>query len=326
MWIVIVGIITGLLLICTNLYYKNKKLQQQVRYLEPIIETVENVRDIIYYCETVPTLNYLYLSRTVNDLLGPSAWEEHIQNPEKIFEIVHPDDYEILMKKKLGQLNFYEPIIVRFMNHRGQYIWFEEYATPVYKSGELLAVKGVFRNIDEKMVLQQQLEYKTSHDGLTDLYNREYFQSKMENYDQNCEVPIAVIVADLDRLKFINDHYGHQMGDNLIRETASRFKTHANEEMVLARIGGDEFAILLANASVPQVEQYVQNVQVEMQLHSDDTPIFPIKISIGYAYSQSSKGVMEQLLSEADARMYKDKKAKKRSSLLWETNAHAQVE
>ena len=180
MWIVFGCILIGLLLICINLYNQKSKLQQKVDFFKPMVETVENIRDIIYYCETVPKLNYLYLSSTVNDLLGPNTWNDHIQNPEAIFEIVHPDDREILVKKKLGQLNFNQPIKVRFRNHLGHYIWFEEYATPVYKDGKFVAVKGIFRNIDDKVVLQQQLEYKSTHDGLTDLYNREFFQSKDE--------------------------------------------------------------------------------------------------------------------------------------------------
>ena len=81
------------------------------------------------------------------------------------------------------------------------------------------------------------------------------------NYFNQCEEPIAVIIADLDELKGINDEYGHQMGDRLIREAANCLKAYADEEMIVARIGGDEFAILLPNTSVSQVEQYIEKVQ-----------------------------------------------------------------
>ena len=310
MWIVFGGILIGLLLLCMNLYNQKSKLQQKVDFYKPMVETVENIRDIVYYCETVPKLNYLYLSPTVNDLLGPNTLEEHLQNPEKVFEIVHPDDRETLVRKRLGQLNFNQPIKVRFRNHLGQYIWFEEYVTPVYKDGKFVAVQGIFRNIDDKVALQLQLEYKSTHDALTDLYNREFFQSKMNFFNQ-CEVPITVVVADLDELKLINDEYGHQMGDRLIRETANCLKAYADKEMIVARIGGDEFAILLPNASVSQVEQYIKNVQEKMQRDYGNLPFSPIQISIGYEYCTSSYGVMEQLLNEADAKMYKNKKMKK---------------
>ncbi|MFD1850955.1 sensor domain-containing diguanylate cyclase [Oceanobacillus bengalensis] len=311
MWIVVAVIIIGLLLVSIKLYNEKIKLQRQVDYLKPMVETVENVRDILYYCETKPTLNYLYLSPTVNDLIGPETLEEHLQNPEKIFEIVHPEDYDTLMKKTLGQLDFSEPIKVRFRNDQGQYMWYEEYATPVYEKGEYIAVQGIFRNIDERVSLHQQLEYKISHDALTDIHNREYFQSKLNYFNQDWDIPIAVIVADLDDLKFINDNYGHHMGDCFIQEAANRLKMYADEETIVARIGGDEFAILLANASIPKVEQFLKKVQAQMNLYHDDTQLKRINISIGYAYSSSSKGVMEQLLREADTLMYQEKREKK---------------
>ena len=310
MWIVFSSIITiVLLLLCLNFYHQKKMLQQKIDFLKPMVETVENIRDIVYYCETEPKLNYLYLSPAIN-VLGPNTWEEHLQDPEVIFEVVHPDDREILMKKRIGQINFNQPIKVRFRNHLGQYIWFEEYATPVYKNGKFIAVKGIFRNIDDKVILQRQLEYKSTHDALTDLYNREFFQSKLNDFNQY-NVPITVIVGDLDELKRVNDEYGHQMGDILVREAANCLKTYANEEMIVARIGGDEFAILIPNVSVPEVEQYIQNVQEKMQSDYGHLPFSCIQISIGYKYTQSSYGIMDHLLSEADANMYKNKKTKK---------------
>ena len=215
-----------------------------------------------------------------------------------------------MVKKKLGKLDFNQPIKVRFRNHLGRYVWFEEHATPVYREGKLVAVQGIFRNIDDMVLLQQQLEYKSTHDALTNLYNRDFFQSKMDELNQ-CEVPITVIVADLDELKQINDEYGHLMGDQLVREAANCLTACADEEMIVARIGGDEFAILLPNASILQVEQYIKNVQEKMHRDYANYPFSTIQISIGYEYCCSSYGVMEHLLNEADANMYKIKNMKR---------------
>jgi diguanylate cyclase (GGDEF)-like protein/PAS domain S-box-containing protein len=312
MWIVGVVIIIILLLLLINLHNRKLDLQKQVNYLTPMVETVKNARDILYYCETMPKLKYLYLSPTVNELIGPNTLEEHIQNPDKIFEIVHPDDYETLLKKKLGQVNFSEPITVRLRDNQGKYIWFEEYGTPVYKDGEFVAVQGIMRNIDEKVALHQQLEYKATHDALTGLNNREFFQTKINEYNESYDVPIAVIIGDLDELKFTNDHYGHQMGDRLIQEVGNRLKNYMEKDIVVARIGGDEFAILIAKATIAQAEQFIKSIQLDMHKNSDDIPFFPIKISIGYAYRETSVGVMEKVLNEADANMYKNKNAKKK--------------
>ena len=70
MWFVYGGILIGLLLLCMNLYSQNSKLQQRLNYYEPMVKTVENVRDILYYCETVPKLNYLYLSPNCKRPIG----------------------------------------------------------------------------------------------------------------------------------------------------------------------------------------------------------------------------------------------------------------
>lgn len=247
----------------------------------------------------------------MNELLGPNTFEEHLQDPGKVFEIVHPDDYEVLMEKKLGQLDFSKPILVLLRNHQGQYIWFEEYATPVYKNGQYVAIQGIIRNINEKIALQEQLEYKVSHDALTNIYNRAYYQSKANYFNEECDLPIAVIIADLDELKIINDNYGHQMGDHLIREAATLLKNVANEEAIVARIGGDEFAFLLVNVNITQVEQFIKKVHEEINQYNNESPLFTINLSMGYKFSMSSKGVMEQLQIEADRMMYKEKKAKK---------------
>jgi diguanylate cyclase (GGDEF)-like protein/PAS domain S-box-containing protein len=312
MWVVGVVIFSALLLISFKLYRRKIELEKQVKYLKPLVEMAENVRDILYYCETVPKLNYLYLSPTVNDVIGPNTLEEHLENPEKIFELVHPEDSKILKQKETGQLDFSEPIMVRLRNKEGQYIWFEEYATPVFKDGKYVAVQGILRNIDEKVALQQELEYKTIHDALTDLHNREYFQNKVKLYNETCDVPMAIIIADLDELKFVNDQYGHLMGDRLIQEVGNEFKKYSNEETVIARIGGDEFAILMENATIIKVEQFIQEIQDRLQRNKEDKPFYPINISIGYAYSQSSIGIMEKLQSEADDKMYTNKNAKRK--------------
>lgn len=312
MWIILIIIIIVLLLICTNLFIQKTKLQQEIDFFKPVVEATENIRDIIYYCETVPKLKYRYLSPSVNNVIGPNAREEHLENPDLIYDIVHPDDRETLKRKQFGQLDFHEPIKVRYQNHLGEYLWFEEYATPIFKNGKVIAVQGVFRNIHEKVVLQQQLEYKSTHDALTNLNNRYYFHLMMDDYNER-NIPIAIIVGDLDELKTINDKYGHQMGDRLISEAAKCLKAFADKEITLARIGGDEFALLFPNRTVSQVEEYIINVQEKMQQDYEDLPFAPIQMSFGYEYSNSSYGIMDQLLNKADANMYQNKREKKNS-------------
>lgn len=310
MGIVVGGILICLIVLCIRLHNEKAKLQQRLDLFKPMIETTEGIRDMLYYCEVYPKIKYLYLSPSIDSNLGPNSLEKHLNNPDIIFDIIHPDDLDTLRKKQLGTLNFDKPITVRFQNHLGEYIWFEEYATPVYKDGKVIAVQGVYRNVHSQYILQEQLEYKSTHDGLTGLYNREYFQVKKNEFNE-IAIPISVIVADLDDLKEVNDEYGHQMGDRLIIAAADCLKKFADDEMIVARIGGDEFIVMIPHKNSFEVEQYIKNVCLEMKEFSDTLPFSPIHISIGYEYSLSSYGVMRQLMNKADQKMYKNKKMKK---------------
>ena len=94
------------------------------------------------------------------------------RNPDICFRDVHPGDYEILRKKVMGEIDYSKSIIQRWKDKEGKYRWFEEYATPIYKNGVLVAIQGVMRNIDEKVELQEKLLYQLHHDRLTDIYNQ----------------------------------------------------------------------------------------------------------------------------------------------------------
>src|SRR5690606_17391806 len=144
------------------------------------LQLVELSKDIIYYCEVKPEIKYRYVSPSVNKFMGPGIMEDSYKNPKITFERIHPDDYEILSKKISGDLDYSKPLIQRWKNEKGEYIWFEEYATPIYEKGDLIAVQGIIRNIDEKIKLQQDLEYRIVHDALTDIHNREFFEQTLK--------------------------------------------------------------------------------------------------------------------------------------------------
>lgn len=309
MWLLLVVII-ALLIICLRLNNMRRIVQEKYDYINPAIQVIENAKDLIYYCEVTPELRYNYLSPVIDKILGKNALVEHLKNPDIIFDIVHPDDYETLMNKISGKLDFSKPIILRLRNDLGEYIWFEEYVTPIYENNKLKAVQGVYRNINDKMALQQQLEYKVSHDCLTDLNNRDYFESQSEYFDQKMDVPIALIIFDCDELKFVNDHYGHKAGDNLIKQTATILQKVAGSNCCVARLGGDEFAILLSYTTKMEVEALITTIEAEFDQFNKGNKLM-VKVSKGFAYSQTSLGKMEQLYIDADNQMYQQKQRHK---------------
>lgn len=307
--IVAVMICIVLAIFCLSIYLKNRKLRQQLKYLKPMIEAVENVRDIIYYCEVKPTLKYLYLSESINHFLGLGSKKMHMSDPMKYYDILHPDDKEIGEKKQNGELDYSKLIQIRLRNKDGEYIWFEEFVTPIYRNGNLKAVVGICRNVQEKVALQKQLEIKAHYDTMTGVYNREYFQLKMNEYDKN-NYQIGVLVADLDGLKWMNDHHGHQKGDILILEAAKLFNQLSSDHVIVSRIGGDEFTLLVTDLTERQVQQMKDSLFNMIAIYNESAE-FPVNVSIGLAYSETSKGKMEQLFAEADFAMYEQKKLNK---------------
>lgn len=311
MWVIFTFLLGVLAVIAIKLALKLRQMKREMEKLNIILETVENVKEIIYYCD-IPDLQYRYLSPVVETILGPNTLQEHLDNPNKIFEIVHPDDYELLMKKKLGTIDFSQPIILRLRNHLGEYIWFEEYAIPVYEDDKLVAIQGIYRNISEKVKLQQQLEYRATHDALTNLYNRAYFDTKFNYFNETFETPITIAIFDLDNLKCVNDQHGHKMGDDLIKETARIFHEVVQNEEFVARIGGDEFAFMLVDADEVRIAELFAHIQQKVDAANRLNKDFQIDMSKGYASHTSSLHEMERLYMEADKRMYAEKKTRVR--------------
>lgn len=230
-------VITIVCLIIGFLVIYNYRIRKQLEMLQMIIQAVENSKDVFYYCDMKPKMRYRYLSPVINKILGENEWIAYMQDPYKYYDIVHPDDLDKVTQKATGQWDYNEALLIRLQNDQGRYIWCEEYATPVYKDGEVVAMKGVYRNVENKMIAQQELEYKATHDHLTGTKNRAYFDSQMAYYNNKENTSIGIIICDLDYLKCINDTHGHQIGDAYIKQGASLIREAVDGKGIISRIG-----------------------------------------------------------------------------------------
>lgn len=275
-------------------------------YKQTIFDLVECSKDVIYHYEVKPDQKFLYVSPSIEKFLGKGVIEEEAKDPKAPFKRIHPDDHELLYKKINGEIDYNQKLVQRWKDNDGNYKWFEEYATPVYKNGEIIAIQGILRNIDEKVMLQQDLEYRINHDTLTDIYNREYFEAIFTKYNEEFNVPIAILLFDLDELKITNDNCGHRAGDALIKKTANILNEFSSDNVTVSRLGGDEFVILVANHTAKDAEQLERNILAKFKNDTSN-----IKISVGYAFSANSIGQMPKLFTEADKKMYSNKNERK---------------
>ncbi|MDW7738805.1 MAG: diguanylate cyclase [Bacillota bacterium] len=168
-------------------------------------------------------------------------------------------------------------------------------------------VVSIVRNITERINYQTELERISLHDGLTGLFNRHYFDIELGRLGLSRDYPITIISADLDGLKLVNDTLGHSEGDSYLQNGASILKNTLRISDILARVGGDEFAIILPRTDRETAVELVKRMQAGIARFNQDNTGLPISISIGYAVSESSDRPLEEVYKEADNNMYKDK-------------------
>ncbi|MDD3024700.1 MAG: GGDEF domain-containing protein, partial [Syntrophomonadaceae bacterium] len=164
----------------------------------------------------------------------------------------------------------------------------------------------VFNDITALESAKQKIEIMAITDSLTGLYNGNFFDDTMCCLDREGRRPVALIIGDVDGLKKVNDTYGHAQGDEIIRKAAAAMKAAVRSGDVVARIGGDEFAILLENISQVDVERIIEKIRMNYrELSSKD---IPLSICLGYAISNNVTHSMDEVLRLADEDMYNYKR------------------
>ncbi|MGM0759353.1 MAG: MASE3 domain-containing protein [Thermodesulfobacteriota bacterium] len=164
-----------------------------------------------------------------------------------------------------------------------------------------------FRDITERKKAEEELRHMSFHDSLTGLYNRNFFEESMTRLQDGRHMPLGILTCDLDGLKFINDTLGHQSGDELLIHTAELLRNTFRSSDVMARIGGDEFAVLVPETDQKTIEKLSQRLRTSVQEYNTHNPRLPLSISIGFAVSNQSSLNMQSLFREADDRMYREK-------------------
>ena len=196
--------------------------------------------------------------------------------------------------------------------------YFETYFEP-YKNFFSISVApwkesgfaSIFADITERKQTEEKLFYMSYHDSLTGVYNRAYFEAELKQL-AGSDIKIALVIADVDRLKTINDMFGHEEGDRFLIRATDLLRQKFRKGDIIARIGGDEFAVILKNATEVEVSSICSGIRLELdRLLSDDIIHLPMQLSIGYAVSVEGKVNTLELFRVADDKLYRDKLRRK---------------
>ena len=192
------------------------------------------------------------------------------------------------------------------VDQEGNIQYLEKVETPIFDdNGEVSGTIGIGHDITSRKELEIALRHDSTHDILTGLYNRAFFETELERLSRSRMFPISIVIADVNDLKTVNDTHGHEAGDNLIRLAAGIIFGIFRGEDIVARIGGDEFAVLL-----PETDEKTAIQAAERLKRCPEIINGQVSIALGIAAAENR----EQLpvaLKFADERMYRDKSNQK---------------
>lgn len=199
-------------------------------------------------------------------------------------------------------------------------ISFDSKPIPIIKTVRKLTLSGhsylleSFIDITERKNMEEQLRRLSLHDALTGLYNRAYFEEEMRRLESGRYNPVGIVLCDVDELKLVNDTLGHEMGDRMLIETANVIKKAMRRGDMVARIGGDEFAILLPKSDVADVEGICDRIRDSIHAFNANSSGYTLSLSLGYSIADAVPNDMGRLFKEADDNMYREKMLHRQSA------------
>jgi len=304
---------------------------------------VEQIPAIVYTDVVDDTMSTTYVSPQIHELLGIFP-EEYIADPDLWAKQLHPDDKEQALQSYLQGRTSGEPFSFeyRLLARDGRVVWFRDSAVVVNdRAGAPAFVHGVMFDITDRKNAEEQVAFLAYHDNLTGLPNRTMFEELLElgmARARRHDLSVAVLCIDVDDFKLVNESLGYEAGDALLRAVAERLREATRETDLVARQGGDEFLLLLADiegGSVPGfegtdgailvVESVAARVHESLRapFNVAGTELY-VSASIGISMFPHDADDATALLKNADAAMYQSRKTVPGSYLLhWRQSEEA---
>lgn len=250
------------------------------------------------------------LNKAAEEITGWGTKEAEGQPFSQVFKLINEDTGQevedpvskVLQKGKVIGLANHTVLI----NKDEQQIPIADSAAPIKDDkDQLFGVVMVFRDVTREKEQQDEILYLSRHDHLTGLFNRRFMEEEIKGMDNAGQLPLAIIMGDVNGLKLTNDVFGHEAGDMLLRKAAEKIKESCRKEDIVVRWGGDEFLIMLPRTTPETAERIIQRIKESCSAVSEGT--MQLSVSFGCAVKTKEEDNLQHILKEAEEWMYHQK-------------------
>ncbi len=266
---------------------------------------MDNIPDSIYFKDKKS--RFVLINRALADKFGLESTEDAIGKTDFDFfsrEYAKPryDGEQHIIKTGKPLIEYEKEEVFEGKEKK----WVAATKVPWYDENDnIIGILGITRDITDRRKAEEKVEYLSFHDVLTDLYNRAYFEEELKRLDTSRQLPLTIVMGDLNGLKFINDAYGHAYGDTFLKRIADILKDSFREEDIIARWGGDEFIAILPRTTLSDTNKIIKRIKILCKKRS--TKDIPLSISIGASTKKTSKSNILDIIKKAEDKMYKNK-------------------
>ena len=279
-----------------------ERISEVVRQQQAILDYIPNVAWLKDRKGRYVAVNYPFgkaFGRAPKDLVGKNDYDVYPRERAVKYE----KDSRAVMET--GTRTYFEESIV---DPEGKTQHVEKIETPILDdAGTVIGVIGIAHDITSRKEVETTLRHDSTHDILTGLYNRVFFDAELERLGHSRMFPMSIVMADVNGLKTVNDTLGHEAGDELIRMAGRIILGAFRADDIVARIGGDEFSVLLPGTDKKVAEEIIKRIKSSPEIIKG-----LVSIAFGIA-SAENKNELGKAVKRSDMRMYRDKSNQKKS-------------
>lgn len=297
-----------------SLEYKVKERTSQLAELNRVLEDSNRLTSAIL--ESSPEFimfaldtNYRYLifnKKHKETML--SIWGKEIEVGMSMLDVFskHEDCYKA--KENFDKVLDGESFILaeEYGDEKYSRLFWQNYYSPILScEGSVIGITCFVMNITEQKLAEEKMIYLSYNDQLTGLYNRRFYEEEIKRLDSAKNLPLTIVMADVNGLKLINDSFGHVEGDKLLNKVAEIITKACRKQDIVARLSGDEFIILLPKTNSYETEEIIKNIK-ELAM-KEKVGSLDISISFGYETKYNEGERIQDIFKKAEDRMYKKK-------------------